>query len=211
MFEFLVKISLLLLIVFGIIEYIIYSKAKNIANFLSLAERDCNDKVARGLANNVRRDRAAERAEWNKMALPIDGPIPVELVPLIRNVANVQVNQVGYKSVAHELVIANENDMSANAELIEKALITAFLLRQLYAGNVKAAQQKIIADTRENAGKPPYIAPGIDKLVGFDKFDRMRLRFEPDAGVQEWLLKRTVKSWGFPRDIQWTSEIEGRT
>lgn len=137
------------------------------------------------------------------MALLIDGAVPLDMLPKLGNIFNVQVNQAGYKSPAHELAAFNERDMTQNAELMSKARRTAFLLRELYAGNIVAAQQKIIADSREDPnGELPYIAPGIDALVGLDKFDRQRLRFKSGAGVPEWLLRRTVREWGFPRNVE---------
>lgn len=212
MFEFLVTIALLLLIGLGIVEYIIYKRAKKLAILLTLAERDFNMHVASGLAHGGRKERVEERKEWNKMALPLDAPIPVAMVPNIPNFANIHFNQAGYESVVHKLVEANEKEWASKGVAMGKAQMTAFLLRELYAGNVRAAQQKIIAETRINAErKPPYVAPGIDVLVGFDKFNPQELRFEPGAGVEKWLLKRAVKGWKFPRDIRWVKTNDDGT
>lgn len=207
MLEFLVTIALLLMIGLAIVEYIIHKQAKRIAIYLTLAERDFNMHVASGLAHGGRKERVAERREWNKMVLPLESPIPVDMVPMIRNFANIHFNQAGYESVAHRLVDANEKEWTSKGVAMGKAQITAFLLRELYAGNVKAAQQKIIAETRTSPDrKVPYIAPGIDVIVGLNKFDPKELRFEKGAGVEKWLLKRAVKGWGFPRDIRWINE-----
>ena len=212
MFEFLVTIAILLMIGLGIVEYIIYKRAKKLAILLTLAERDFNMHVAGGLAHGGRKERVEERKEWNKMALPLEAPIPVAMVSNIPNFANVHFNQAGYESVVHKLVEANEKEWTSKGVAMGKAQMTAFLLRELYAGNVKAAQQKIIAETRISADrKPPYVAPGIDVLVGFDKFDPQELRFEPGAGVEKWLLKRAVKGWQFPRDIRWIKENKDGT
>jgi hypothetical protein len=204
MLEFLVTIAFLLLIGLGIVEYIIHKRAKKIAILLTLAERDFNMHVASGLTHGGRKERVAERKEWNKMVLPGETPAAGGPADVEHGFAAIQYNQAGYKSVAHELVEANEKEWTSKGVSMGKAQITAFLLRELYAGNVKAAQQKIIAETRISAErKPPYVAPGIDVLVGFDKFDAKELRFEKGAGVEKWLLKRAVKGWGFPRDIRW--------
>lgn len=207
MVDFLVSLAILLVIALGIVEYIIYKKAKRIAIYLILAERDFNANLNSGLSHGGRKSNIAERQEWNKMALPLDAPIPVDLVPSLRNLAKIEFNQDGYKSVTHDLVEANQRELAAKGAAMGRAAITAFLLRELYAGNVRAAQQKIISETRNSAeGKPPYIAPGIDVLVGFDKFDPEKLRFEKEAGVEKWLLKRAVKGWGFPKDLRWLND-----
>lgn len=212
MFETLLIIALVLLIGMGIVEYIIYKRAKKIAILLTLAERDFNLNVASGLAHGGRKERVEERKEWNKMALPLEAPIPVNMVPMLPKFANIHFNQAGYESVVHKLVEANEKEWAGKGTAMGKAQMTAFLLRELYAGNVRAAQQKIIAETRIHADrKPPYVAPGIDVLVGFDKFDPQALRFEPGAGVEKWLLKRAVKGWDFPRDIRWIKENDDGT
>lgn len=207
MFEFLVTIAAGLMIGLVTVEGIIYVKAKRIAILLVLAERDFNMHVASGLAHGGRLQRVEERKDWNKMSLPLEAPIPVDMVPMIRNLANLHFNQAGYESVAHKLIAANEKEWASKGTAMGKAQMTAFLLRELYAGNVKAAQQKIIAETRINAErKPPYVAPGIDVLVGLDSFDTEALRFAPHAGAERWLLRRTVRYWGFPRNIRWVKQ-----
>lgn len=181
-------IALVLAVGFAVVEYIIYKKCKKIAAYLTLAERDFNALVASGLGHGGRRERVAERREWNEMVNPV------------------AVNVLGekYRTVAHELIAANEKELGGKGATMGKATITAFLLRELYNGNVRNAQIKIIAETRNNdERKTPYIAPGIDVLVGFHKFDKKELRFEPGAGVDKWLLKRVVKDWNFPREIRW--------
>jgi hypothetical protein len=167
-----------------IVRVVIYWQEEWVARCLTLAERDFNNLVSGGLGHGGRKERVAERRHWNKMA---DKPV-------------IQVNAGGYRSVAHELVEANEKELSGKGTTMGKASITAFLLRELYQGDIEAAQLKIVADTRNN-GTPPYIAPGIDELVGFDKFDK-ELGFPRGAGVERWLLRRVVRRWGFPHDIR---------
>lgn len=193
----LAALVLLLLLGLGAVEYIIYDKGERVATYLILAERDLNNLLASGLAHGGRKERVDERAEWNKL---VGDP-------------GLQVLNKGYQTVAQTLIEANEKELTGKGAAMGKASITAFLLRELYAGNVKAAQIKIIAETRNSAeGKPPYIAPGIDKLVGFDKFDPKALMFEKGAGVDKYLLRRVVRDWKFPRDIRWvkTDSATGR-
>lgn len=201
-----------LLLVFIVVEYFIYEEGKNVATLLTLAERDFNANVAGGLAHGGRKDRVKERHEWNQMVLPGETPALGAPDASGGGFGGIQYNQAGYRSVAHELIAANEKELSGKGATMGKAAITAFLLRELYEGNVDAAQQKIIAETRNNADrKPPYIAPGLDVLIGIEKFDPQELCFEEGAGVNTWLLKRVVKYWGFPRDIRWVKTDEDGT
>ncbi len=194
------RILVVLLIIFAIVEYIIYKRQEWIANCLILAERDYNN-VASGLAHGGRKERVAERREWNKMVLPGETPAMGGGTTPETAFAGVQYNQAGYRSVAHELVAANEKEMTGKGATMGKAATTAFLLKELYEGNIETAQSKIFTDTKNNDGKAPYIAPGIYELVGFDKFDP-KTGFPPHAGVDKWLLRRVVRSWNFPRDIR---------
>ena len=206
-FDFLVSIAILLVIGLGIVEYVIYEKAKTIAVYLTLAERDFNAALNSGQSHGGRKSNIEERKEWNKMALPLDGAVPVDAYSSVRTLANVQCNRADHKPISHELIATNEKELAGKNGAMGKAAMTAFLLRELYLGNVNAAQQKIISETRNSDDrKPPYIAPGIDVLVGFDKFDAQTLQFEKGAGVEDWLLNRAVKGWGFPRDIRWLNK-----
>ena len=83
-----------------------------------------------------------------------------------------------------------------------RARFTAFLLRELYEGNVKNAQFKIFNEVA-NGGKP-YIAPGIRQIVGYDQFDVNDVKnngFPSDAGVGWFPLWLTVKLNQFPGNI----------
>jgi hypothetical protein len=175
---------LVLLAGFLVVRAVIYRQEEWVARCLTLAERDFNNLISGGMSHGTRKEHVAERREWNKMA-----ELPV-----------IQINTDGYRSVAHDLVAANEKALGGKGAAMGKASITAFLLRELYAGDVDAAQIKIFADTRNN-GEPPYIAPGIYELVGFRYFDPQR-GFPRNAGVPPWLLRRVVRNWNFPRDIR---------
>jgi hypothetical protein len=88
------------------------------------------------------------------------------------------------------------------AEPSGKARMTAFLLRELYEGNVGNAQLKIFNEV-VNGGKP-YIAPGIRQIVGYDRFDDKDVKnngFPPGAGVGWFPLWLTVKLNRYPRHI----------
>ena len=81
--------------------------------------------------------------------------------------------------------IPDTGDTAALADM-GKVRMTAFLLRELYEGNVKNAQLKIFNEFAN--GGNPYIAPGIRQIVGYDQFDVKDVKnngFPPDAGV-DW-------------------------
>jgi hypothetical protein len=170
-------------VAFGILTYINFQQDL-VAQWLTLAERDLNNLLGGGLAHGGRKERVGERKEWNEMA----------------QTPAIQINTGSYRSVAHELVESNEKELSGKGNTMGKASTTAFLLRELYEGNVDTAQSKIHLDTINN-GKPPYIAPGIYELVGFDKFDPVT-GFPPGAGVNRLLLFAVVLNRGYPRDVQ---------
>jgi len=179
-------ISVMVLIAFFVIVLFIDYLTEDVARWLTLAERDLNNLLSGGLSHGGRKERIGERKDWNEWA-----QVPV-----------VQINSGDYRSVAHELVASNEKEMAGKGATMGKASITAFLLRELYEGNVEAAQSKIFAETLNNDDrKPPYIAPGIYELVGFDKFDP-HTGFPRHAGVNRFLLKWVVLEKGFPRSIQ---------
>jgi hypothetical protein len=166
------------------IKYVLYRQEAWVATCFTLAERDFNNNLSSGLEHGGRKGRAAERREWNEMAVP----------------PRIQVNKDGYRTATHDLIAANEQELKGKGAAIGKAAATAFLLRELYEGNVDAAQSKIFADTLNSGGTLPYIAPGIYELVGFDKFDP-KTGFPPNAGIPRWLLLRVVRSWHYPREI----------
>jgi len=172
------------LIVVGIVLLVLFhEKLKAIATCLTLAERDLNNLLNSGLEHGGRKSRAIERSEWNVMSVS----------------PTTQIFEKGYRTPSHDLIAENEKELQGKGAAMGKAGITAFLLRELYEGNVETAQSKIAADTK-NSDKVPYIAPGIGELIGFDKFDP-KTGFPPGTGVNWVLLKMTVTLWRFPRDI----------
>ncbi len=183
-----------LVIAFAVLEYIIYKKQDWVATNLLLAERDFNRLIASGMSHGGRRDRVAERREWNEMVDP----------------KVIQFHQKGFRTVAHELVAENEKELGGKNTTMGRASVTAFLLRELYNGNIDAVQAKIHADVQNSDGKIPYIAPGIYELVGFENYDK-NTGFPKGAGVEKWLLKRVVRYWKFPKEIRMTHTVNGVT
>jgi hypothetical protein len=181
----------LLVMGYGWVKYNLWWQEQWVARCLLTAERDLNWLLSGALQHDGRKSKVAERREWNQLA---------ELPAL-------QINAPGYRSIAHDLVEANEKELSGKSAAIGKAAITAYLLRELYEGDVRAAQMKIFADTRNNDGTPPYIAPGVYELVGFSRFNT-QLGFPRYAGVEPRLLRRVVRKGRFPRDIRMTKTDE---
>ena len=179
----LVPLIMVLLAAFVAVRYLIFRQEERVARCLTLAERDFNNLISGGMDHGGRKGRVEERREWNKMA-----ELPV-----------IQINTDGYRSVAHDLVAANEKELGGKGTSMGKAAITAFLLRELYQGEVENAQLKIFAEMR-SGGSLPYVAPGIDKLVGLEKLNPAT-GFPPYSGVEPWLLRRVVRKWNFPREI----------
>ena len=99
----------------------------------------------------------------------------------------------------------NQEDLKSGGSqgaAMGKVRMTAFLLREIYEGNVKNAQLKIFNEVA-NGGKP-YVAPGIRQIVGYDQFDVNDVKnngFPPDAGVGWFPLWLTVKLNRYPRNI----------
>jgi hypothetical protein len=173
--------ALVVLAVFLLI--VLFDKMQRIATYLTLAERDLNSLLSSGMEHGGRKAKAIERSEWNRMS----------------HTPTTQIFNEGYRTVAHDLVTENEKDLQGKGSAMGKASITAFLLRELYEGNVEAAQGKIVADAM-NGDKVPYVAPGIRELVGFKDF-KADSGFPRGSGVDWTLLRMTAALWGFPRHI----------
>ena len=137
-----------------------------------------------GYAN--RKDVVKERAEWLSMIPDSDDP-------------------AAFAEVYKNFFDLNQEDLKSGGSqgaAMGKVRMTAFLLRELYEGNVRNAQLKIFNEIA-NGGKP-YIAPGIRQIVGYDQFDVNDVKnngFPPDAGVGWFPLWLTVKLNRFPRNI----------
>jgi hypothetical protein len=158
---------------------ILYYKAEEISELLTLAEREMTSLLrgwGGGLTPDMRKGWAKERGEWLQM--------------------------VGDKSEVGKLFFdLNQGDLSSGGPqgaAMGKARMTAFLLREIYEGNVETAQLKVYHEFK-NGGKP-FIAPGLRQLLNFDRFDEKE-GFPPGSGVDPNLLWLTVKLFRHPHHI----------
>jgi hypothetical protein len=156
-----------------------------ISEWLTLAERDMNSLLrgwGGGLPADARRGMARERGEWLTM-IPVSKDKPEALSDLYKTFFEINQRELGG---------------GAQGDNMGRARYTAFLLRELYEGNVKNAQLKIFSDVK-NGGRP-YVAPGIRQIVGYDRFDEKN-GFPEDAGVGWFPVWLTVKLNRYPRNI----------
>jgi len=142
-----------------------------------------------------RKNVVKERADWLQMIPVTDDPAP-------------------FADIYKNFFDLNQQDLTSGGSqgaAMGKVRMTAFLLRELYEGNVKNAQLKIFNEF-ENSGKPPFIAPGVRQIVGYDRFKpdikpsdpgykNYEYGFPKDAGVDWFPLWLTVKLNRFPRNI----------
>lgn len=165
-------------------------KTYEIAEYLTLAEREMNSLLrgwGGGLGKDPRKEMALERAQWLQM-------IPV---PKDKPEAYADLYKLFFETNQKELAGGSQGDNMG------KARYTAFLLREIYEVNVKSAQLKIFNDYKIS-GKEPYIAPGVRQIVGYEKFNLDDIKnngFPPGAGVDWFPLWLTVKLNRYPRDI----------
>jgi hypothetical protein len=172
----------LLLIGFLIVLMVFLPQTIQISEWLTLAERDLNS-LLRGWGGGAnRKDAVKERADWLTM-IPGSSD-PAALADVYKEFFNL--NQEELKSGGSQ------------GGAMGKARLTAFLLRELYEGNVKNAQHKIFNEVA--TGGKPYVAPGIRQIVGYDKFDEEK-GFPENAGVGWFPLWLTVKLNRYPRNI----------
>jgi hypothetical protein len=158
-----------------------YYRTDDIAAQLNVAERELNSLLRAwggGMSKDARKDLAKERAGWLTM---IKDPKSAKFDEFF---------DLSQKDV----------DGGPQGKPMGKARITAFLLRELYEGNVETAQAKIFAETKNNEDKIPFVAPGIRELVDFNAFD-VKTGFPPGSGVNPNLLWLTAKTHRYPRNI----------
>jgi hypothetical protein len=179
-------ILVLLFLGFLIVLLLFLPRAYQISEWLKLAEREMNNLLRAwggGLAADNRRGMARERAEWLSM-IPDSNPAALADV---------------YKSFFD----LNQDDLKSGGPqggAMGKARMTAFLLREIYEGNVESAQRKVFDETKINDGKIPFVAPGLRQLLGLDQFNK-DTGFEPGAGVSWFPLMLAVKLYGYPKRI----------
>jgi hypothetical protein len=193
---------LLPLLIFLIVLLLFLPRTYQIAEWLTLAEREMNALLRAwggGYSGESRKNVVKERADWLGMIPVTDDPAPFAEI---------------YKSFFD----LNQEDLKSGGPqgaAMGKVRMTAFLLRELYEGNVKNAQLKIFNEFENSPKKPkepPFIAPGIRQIVGFDRFkpdiklgdpnyENYEYGFPKDAGVDWFPLWLTVKLNRFPRSI----------
>jgi hypothetical protein len=155
-----------------------------ISEWLTLAEREMNGLLrgwGGGLAGDARKNMVKERADWLSMLPDSD---PAALVDVYKEFFNL-----------------NQNELASGgpqATPMGRARYNAFLLREIYEGNVRSAQTKIFSDVKN--GVKPFIVPGIRQILGYDKFDE-KTGFQSGAGVDWFPLMMTVKLYHYPRNI----------
>lgn len=155
-----------------------------IESCLTLAERELNALILKGRDHGGRKNRVAERYEWNALD---------KWAPPFRLIGDVPAR------FADALVAENEKETQEHRRDMGRVKLTAFLLRQLFDASPDAAKAKIIAEFR-NKGEIPYIAAGIYELLNLKDF---RL-YNWKGGVNWRELGYVVRSRGFPREIVMT-------
>ena len=177
----------LVLLVFLIVLLLFLPQTYQIADWLTLAEREMNSLLrAWGGGYESRKNAVKEHADWLSMIPVTDDPAP-------------------FAEVYKNFFDLNQEELKSGGPqgaAMGKVRMTAFLLRELYEGNVKNAQLKIFNEFAN--GNKPYIAPSIRQIVGYDKFDVNDVKnsgFAPGAGVDWFPLWLTVILNRFPRNI----------
>jgi hypothetical protein len=149
-------LALLVLLVVALIGAFIYSltQAYEVSEKLTLAERELTALLrgwGGGLSKPTREDMAKERAGW--------------LGQIKRPEA--------YDELYKQFYEKSETDLGGGAQgaAMGKARITAFLLREVYEGNVVNAQRKIYNEYVTGGKKLPHIVAGLREILDFDNFN----------------------------------------
>jgi len=176
-----------------VFNFIFYSTGLDeIHGWLKLAEREMNV-ILRGVDAASSKGRAADRIEW----------------------WNTLTGRDAFSKTPDKIFDLNEEDAKARGAPNPKAAITAFLLREIYEGNIDLAQNKILAEMKANDGKVPHVVAGLREILGLDEYLAAKAKFESDkeAGVATeeprfgdfgvaWVpLLAAVKLGRFPRNI----------
>ena len=113
--------------------------------------------------------------------------------------------QYGTREAVEWALEINSNELHTGgpqARPMSKARFTAFLLREIYEGNVKDAQRKIFNEVK-SGNSDPYIAPGVREIVGYDKFNENDVKnngFPPRAWG--WLVPSSTNRQAEPVPAQ---------
>jgi hypothetical protein len=161
-----------------------------ISEWLTLAEREMNSLLrgwGGGLADKKRQDWAVERAQWLERI-----PVPKEKPEALADV---------YK----QFFELNQKDLTGGSQgdNMGKARSIAFLLREVYEGNVRNAQIKLLNEARiaheAKPGSKPFMVSGLREILDYDEIvDKKKL---PDKWIGWPLMTLTVKLNNFPKEI----------
>ena len=163
---------------FLILLAIYLPQAYTISEYLILAERDLNSWLRAwggGLSADARKALAAERIRWLQMPETPDA-----------------------KRVLLDMNFSDLATGGPQGFAIGRARFTAFLLREIYEGNVKNAQLKVYSEVKD--GRKPYIGPGIRQILDYDKFDE-KTGFPEGSCIPWFPLMLAVKLHRHPRNI----------
>jgi hypothetical protein len=158
------------------------SQLKRIQSCLNRAERDLNAQLRAGVDHAGRKSTAKERSEWNNS---------------MTNSPAIQIFKAGYRTPAHDIIEKNENDLAGKGAAMGRAHVTAMLFRELYEGGIGNARSRIEADVK-NGNNPPYVAPGINELIGYKSFDKAQGEFKDKSEFNDDDLELAVQLGRFP-------------
>ena len=161
-----------------------------IALCLMRAERTMNNLLFLGLDQSGAKGRIPIRMDWAKLVPP---------TPQI--IAGFKQSEVtGFRSPVYDIWQMYEKELAGGKG--DKRLIgqTANLVRELADGSVRGAQLYVAAEWREN-GKLPYVAPGIDELIGIKHFDTVTGNFPRGSGERGWIVRYVARARGFPQGL----------
>ena len=157
-----------------------------------LAERELNALILRGRDHGGRKDRIAERYEWNTF----DKWAPHGNVLAFRG------TMPDTSAIAKEFIRENEAEVKEYRQTMGRVKLTAFLLRELLNISAGTAIAKIQAEQRQRNGELPFIASGIWELLGAKE----------TVPPSEWkpvhwrVLAYVVRKQGFPRELVMTKK-----
>jgi hypothetical protein len=154
-----------------------------IAENLKLAEREVNALLRAwggGLQKDPRQNMAKERADW------------LDMIPS----SNPEVMKDLYK----HFYDTNQKELAggSQADNLGKARGIAFLLREVYEGNVRNAQIKLLNEIRNGTAKP-FMVSGLRDILDYDEI--VRTGQLPNRYIGWGLMTFAVKMHGFPHEI----------
>lgn len=179
-------LALLVLLVLAAIAFFAYyiSQAYEVSELLTLAEREMTSQLRAwggALQADTRKGWVKERGEW------------------LSHIKDFLTKEDS-SDLAKKFYDTSSTDLGGGAQgaAMGKVRITAFLLREVYEGNVENAQLKIHHEVLN--GSKPFIAPGLRQILEYDKFDEKK-GFPPGSGVNWVTLEVAIKIFRHPRHI----------